>query len=68
MCCVLGPSSPVSRDPWMVLESEFKPPENVAEGDFQWLFDKLLKDMVKEPHPNQKQVKLIIQSSQIIYL
>ncbi|XP_034253765.1 proteasome adapter and scaffold protein ECM29 [Thrips palmi] len=55
VCCVLGPSSPVCRDPWTVLESEFKPSGNVAEGDFQWLFDKLLKNMVKEPHPNQKQ-------------
>ncbi|KAJ1522342.1 hypothetical protein ONE63_002635 [Megalurothrips usitatus] len=55
VCCVLGTSSPVARDPWMVLESEFTPTETVHEMDLKWLFDKLLIDMVKEPHPNQKQ-------------
>lgn len=58
VCCVLGPCSPVSRDPWMVLESEFKPPEMSTsdDKDLKWLYDKLLGDMVKQPHPNQKQV------------
>lgn len=57
VCCVLGPSSPVARDPWTILESEFKSPEVDLNQtmDLTWLFDKLLKDMVNEPHPNQKQ-------------
>lgn len=63
VCCVLGPSSPVSRDPWVVLESEFEPPSGNSSDsvlDLVWLFDRLLKEMVKEPHPNQKQVRSVL--------
>lgn len=69
VCCVLGPSSPVSRDPWVVLESEFEPPPGNASDsvlDLVWLFDRLLKEMVKEPHPNQKQVRFLLPMNNII--
>lgn len=59
--CVLGPLSPAARDPWSVLLEKFQPPSNVeysSDEILSNLLQRLLSNVLPDPHPNSRQVGL----------
>lgn len=65
VCCIQGVMSPLARDAWTTLESEYEPDGldvilTARNQDLLWLLDELLNKLAPDPHPYLRQVCLYV--------